>query len=203
MPSASLTPIQRCLNRLKSGDVAAKEELFRAGMERLRLCTSRMLRHFPGVRRWEDTDDVLQNALIRLNRSMAEVPLDSTLDFLYFAAAQIRRELIDLARRHSAQKSQGANHATPHHRHAKGIIESQPDRHAADEPARLQRWSEFHDRIAALPSEEREVFDLFWYHGMSQDEAAALLEVSTRTVKRRWRSARLRLHEAMGDELPE
>ena len=203
MPTASVTPIQRCLDRLKAGDAAAKEELFRAGMDRLRLCTRRMLRNYPGVRRWEDTDDVLQNALIRLNRGMEEVSLTSTLDFLYFAAAQIRRELIDLARRHSAQKSLGANHATPHARHVEGFVEAQPDHLTKEDPASMLRWSEFHERIAALPSEEREVFDLLWYHGMSQEEAAALLEVSTRTIKRRWRSGRLRLHEAMGNELPE
>ena len=49
---------------------------------------------------------------------------------------------------------------------------------------------------------EREVFDLLWYHGLTQDEAAALIGVSVRTVKSRWRSARLRIAEALGGELP-
>lgn len=47
-----------------------------------------------------------------------------------------------------------------------------------------------------------EVFSLLWYEGLSQEEAAALLGVSLRTVKRRWQSARLKIAEAMGDEPP-
>jgi hypothetical protein len=53
------------------------------------------------------------------------------------------------------------------------------------------------------PMEEREVFDLLWYHALTQAEAAELLQVTDRTVKRRWRSARLRLHRALRRESPE
>ncbi|MBL8798147.1 MAG: helix-turn-helix domain-containing protein, partial [Planctomycetia bacterium] len=45
-------------------------------------------------------------------------------------------------------------------------------------------------------------FDLLFYQGLSQAEAAALLNVSERTVKRRWQSARLQLHDALGGEFP-
>ena len=38
--------------------------------------------------------------------------------------------------------------------------------------------------------------------GLSQAEVAALLDVSERTIKRRWQSARLRLAEALGDTMP-
>ena len=71
------------------------------------------------------------------------------------------------------------------------------------EPSRLAAWTEFHEQIGALPDEEREVFDLLWYQGLSQAEAAELLGVSERTVKRRWQTARYRLHEALGGEVPE
>src|SRR5262249_22104976 len=71
------------------------------------------------------------------------------------------------------------------------------------EPSRLAAWSEFHEQIGALPDEEREVFDLLWYQGLSQAEAAELLEVSGRTVKRRRQAARLKLHEALQGEVPE
>jgi RNA polymerase sigma factor (sigma-70 family) len=71
------------------------------------------------------------------------------------------------------------------------------------EPSELAAWSEFHERAGQLPDEEREVFDLLWYQGLMQEEAAQLLGVSERTVKRRWQSARLQLFEALGGNLPE
>jgi len=50
-------------------------------------------------------------------------------------------------------------------------------------------WSEFHEHVEKLPDDEREVMDLLWYQGLTQEEAAAVLKVSDRTVKRRWQSA--------------
>src|SRR5262249_56346137 len=61
----------------------------------------RMLRRFPAVHRWEQTDDVLQNAQLRLLRALQAVTPDSTRAFFGLAAEQIRRELLDLARRYA------------------------------------------------------------------------------------------------------
>jgi RNA polymerase sigma-70 factor (ECF subfamily) len=71
------------------------------------------------------------------------------------------------------------------------------------EPQRLAAWSTFHEQIDALPTEEREVVDLLWYQGLSQAEAAEVLQVSERTIKRRWMSARLQLQDALHGEMPE
>src|SRR5436190_1055282 len=61
------------------------------------------------------------------------------------------------------------------------------------EPTNLALWTEFHRQVEALPEEEREVFDLLWYQGLKQEEAAEIVGVTTRTIKSRWRSARLKL----------
>jgi RNA polymerase sigma-70 factor (ECF subfamily) len=53
-----------------------------------------------------------------------------------------------------------------------------------------------------LPDETRKIVDLLFYQGLSQAEAAAVLETSERTVQRRWQSARLALHEALGGRFP-
>jgi DNA-directed RNA polymerase specialized sigma24 family protein len=45
------------------------------------------------------------------------------------------------------------------------------------------------------------VFDMLWYQGLTQAEAAALLQVSERTLQRRWRAACERLHAALDGEL--
>jgi RNA polymerase sigma-70 factor (ECF subfamily) len=53
-----------------------------------------------------------------------------------------------------------------------------------------------------LPAEEREVFELLWYHGLTQAEAARVLGTTERVVGSRWRRARLRLHRELGDRPP-
>ena len=40
-----------------------------------------MLRHFPGVQRWEQTDDVVQNALVRLWNALRDVRPPSAREF--------------------------------------------------------------------------------------------------------------------------
>ena len=44
----------------------------------------------------------------------------------------------------------------------------------------------------------RAVFDLLWYQGLPQAEAAALLSLAVPTVKLRWMKARLQVQQALG-----
>jgi RNA polymerase sigma-70 factor (ECF subfamily) len=57
------------LNHIRQGDTTASDELLRSVCGRLETLARKMLRGFPKVRRWAQTDDVLQNALMRLLRS--------------------------------------------------------------------------------------------------------------------------------------
>jgi len=51
--------------------------------------------------------------------------------------------------------------------------------------------------VDKLPEEQKEVVNLLFYEGLSQEEAAAILNISVRTIKRRWQEAKLRLHEEL------
>lgn len=193
-----------CLAELAAGDLSARDRIIELCAERLRLLAHRMLRRFPTVRRWDDTDDVFQNAALRLHRALAEVRIDSARSVMALAATQLHRELIDLARHHAGPQSYAANHAS-------NVIprESAPasdarfiDGAAAAEPV-LERWTRFHEAIAALPAEERELFHLVWYVGADQKTIAALLGCSPRTVKSRWRTAREKVRAALEDTPPE
>jgi RNA polymerase sigma-70 factor (ECF subfamily) len=205
-PSSQTLHIQACLDRIRSGDAAARGELLNCACERLRKLARKMLKGYPNVRRWEQTDDVLQNAALRLHRALQQMPVQTSLDFLRLAALNIRRELLDLAKHYYGPRGQGAHHATwgPGDSSTTGSDSGLAAPHdPSDDPARLAAWGEFHEQIGALPDEARAVFDLIWYQGLSQAEAAELLNVSERTVKRRWQAARLRLHEALAGEVPE
>src|SRR5262249_49434777 len=116
----------------------------------------------------------------------------------------IRRELLDLAKHYYGPRGLGANYASVDRGPDQSQAEPAADQPAAaDDPGQLEAWAAFHEQVERLPAEEKEVFDLLWYQELSQAEAAALLKVSERTVKRRWASARLRLHQSLGGRLPD
>ena len=68
---------------------------------------------------------------------------------------------------------------------------------------RLAAWTAFHEQMDLLPAQEREVFELHWYQGLTHGDAAEVLGVSVDTIKRRWQSARLLLYNALDGELPQ
>jgi RNA polymerase sigma-70 factor (ECF subfamily) len=158
-----------------------------------------MLRGFPGVHRWEETDDVLQNALLRLLRALDEVTPASPREFFALVTEQLRRELIDLARRYYGPRGLGANHAT-NLTGPEDPLQQRGD--VSHDPGALALWTELHERVATLPEEEREVVSLLFYQELTQAEAAAILGVTVRTVQRRWQAALLKLHQLLNGQWP-
>ena len=195
--------IQACLDRLRQGDDSAHSALLECACERLARLARKMLKSFPQVQRWEQTDDVLQNALVRLRRALETTSPVSVRSFVNLAAVQIRRELIDLARHYHGPHGMGAHHESQLLTNGSG--ESPVARIAAqhtDDPERFEAWAKFHRSVESLAEEDREVFDLLWYQGLTQAEAAQILEISEKTVNRRWVAARMRLGMALGGKLP-
>ena len=197
--SPSTAHLQACLERIQKGDRAARDELLRHVFDRLQRLARKMLKGFPGVGRWEQTDDVLQNALIRLLRALDDVRPGSPQEFFALTAEQLRRELLDLARHWFGPQGAGAKHAT-HDGGAEHPPYERPD--LSHEPAALAAWTELHEQAGALPADEREVVGLLYYQGLSQAEAAALLGVTVRTVQRRWQAALLKLHRVFQGRWP-
>jgi len=120
------------------------------------------------------------------------------------SSVSIRRELLDLLKRYHGPLGLGARHSTGHDGHGSAGQTSELPK-AVDlshEPSRLAAWSEFHEKVGTLPDEERDVFELIWYQGLSQAESAEVLHVSKRTLQRRWQAARLHLVEALHGDLP-
>jgi len=173
------------------GDSTARDAVIEHTCERLRSLTSRMLRGYARVKRWSETDDVLQNAMIRLHRSLADVKPETPKQFYGLAATQIRRELIDLARHYYGAEGVGANH----HTDDGTLMGKQPS--AMTKPESLEAWAEFHAQIEHLSEEQRDVIDLLWYEGLSQPDAAKVLNISLATVKRRWQATRLALFNSI------
>jgi RNA polymerase sigma-70 factor (ECF subfamily) len=157
-----------------------------------------MLQTFPTVRRWNETEDVVQNAAMRLYRALGDtVPRDAR-GFSGLASLQVRRELLDLAKKHAGPQFHAARHET-NYRFLDGENRAKvDDAHDRTESYdQLERWTRLHEAAADLPEEERELFHLVWYLGLQQEAASALLGCSVRTVKRRWESAKSLLAAAV------
>ena len=92
--------LQTLLDRGVRGEEGVYDELMARASKRLLALTRKMLKNYPHVHRWEQTDDVFQTAAMRMHRSLSEVKPESVRQFFGLAAPQIRRTLIDLIRHH-------------------------------------------------------------------------------------------------------
>ena len=202
-------PISELVQGFRAGDTAAREALVAAVYERLVKLSRKMLRSgSQAVRRWEQTEDLAHAAWFRIQRALEseEVHVQDDAHFFRLAARNIRFELIDLYRKHSGAHGLNANHHTVPRNAEQGDVLGDGERFAANrtgDPRRMAAWAEFHQLVEQLPDKEREVVDLLWYQGLKQDEAAELLGVDVKTVKRRWRDVKLKLSEQLDGELVE
>jgi RNA polymerase sigma-70 factor (ECF subfamily) len=195
--------VQSALDRFNAGDLQARDDLFGRTTQRLERIARRMLRgSFVRVAALEQTGDVAQEASLRLLKALAEVSLRTPAEFYRLSAALMRRSLIDLARHHYGPEGSAAHRAAAPPSEATGLGVPAPTAGSSNAPDALAAWSEFHERVEGLPTEQREVFDLLWYQELSQEEAARVLGMSVPTVKRRWRDAKIELIDVLGDNFP-
>jgi RNA polymerase sigma-70 factor (ECF subfamily) len=198
MSEATATQLSDLIRRMNAGDPTVRDQLMERAYARLRRLARKMLRDFSRVERWAEADDVLQESVVHLLRALNEVPLGSATEFFRLAAMQIRRELLDLVRRFYGPEGIGVRHASDiATTRSDGTLPPCEISTGTFAPAKLAAWSEFHERVDGLPGPQQQLFDLLWYQGFSQAEAALLLNVSESTVKRRWVEAKVQLGEYM------
>ncbi len=194
--TASDTTIQRLLNDASVQQDEAHGELLLRSCDRLRVLAGKGLRGFPALRRWVETDDVLQQAMLRLHRALQQVRPSTVGEFFGLAGLQIRRELHDLHRHHFGPEGVGANHHTDGHGKAADDANG-PLLAVAGDVVMPVGWDRFHELVEALPEDERAVVDCLFVNDLTQEETAQVLGLSLRSVKRRWQSARIRLQAAI------
>jgi RNA polymerase sigma factor (TIGR02999 family) len=132
------------------------------------------------------TTELVHEAFLKLAGGRNE--WDDKAHFFGAASRAMRQVLVDFARRRSAEKrggdvqmvSLGENEAA---------VEVELDEIIALDDAL--------DRLDAVDSRLRQIVELRFFGGVSQEEIAAMLGVSTRTVERDWMKARLVLLEAL------
>jgi len=192
------TQFQALLDLAAQGDRTACDRLFGLASARLANLTRRMFHNYPQLRRWEETDDVFQVAVIRLTRSLRQLRPDSPQKFFGLAVVEVRRTLLDLLRHHFGPEGAAGKHFSDVGQGSSddgGVLQNQPDR--SDPPETVESWTQFHEAADQLPVVEREVFHLSWYGGLEQKDIASLLGISVPTVQRRLYRARHLIRSAM------
>jgi RNA polymerase sigma-70 factor (ECF subfamily) len=187
--------LQGLLARTLQGDEAARRELINCAYERLRRLAAVILNQsFPRLKKAPalvDTSDLANEAALKLYEALAEIRPQTLPDFFRLAAQRMRWLLLDLAKR--ADRSEERRRADP------GPDNTGAGASETDVPAALVA---LYEQIEALPEKEREVVDLLYFHGLSQPEAAEILGVTERTVRRYWTVAKVKLFEGLRDVLP-
>ena len=190
-PSAVL---QGLLARLAAGDQAARQELIGCAYQRLR-CLARVILNesFPrlkGAPAALETTDVTDEAALGMYQVLAEIQPATPRDFFRLAAQRIRWLLLERAKQVGRDRRELLDSPAP--RAGDHPLED-------DAPGALEA---LYQQIEALPEKEREVVDLLYFHGLDQSEAAAILGVTERSVRRYWTAARLKLLQALPKALP-
>ena len=205
MSDESTAVLQGFLERALTGDVEARQRLLELTRDRLMRHARRFLHgRYARLEPFAQTDDVVQQLFLKILRNQDRFwlnadgePVRTLAEFFGHTSAWMRDVLCDLLREAYGRDDThpaalpldgGPSGTGPRHQPSSDTLDGE----------KLSRWTEFHEAAARLPDELRAVFDLLWYQGLTQAEAAAVLGVAVPTVKLRWMKARLRVQQALG-----
>ncbi len=175
------------LQRSANGDRQAEEQLFTQVYDSLRRIAASHLRK-------ERKDHTLQptalinEAFVLLMRG-AEINFNSRDHFYAIAATQMRRILIDHARRHTAAKRPNALHR---------VELEKAQSFSMEDPDFLLALDQSLHRLAAESERACKVVELHVFAGLTLEQVATALNRSSRTIKRDWDTAQKWLYRDLG-----
>jgi RNA polymerase sigma-70 factor (ECF subfamily) len=182
-PSGSVTLL---LKSWSSGDRAAAEQVLPLVYEELRRIAARQLRRERDAHTLQATA-IVHEAYLRLS-GQAGLEWPSRAHFFAFAAHLIRRILVDHARHRNRAKRGGLADKITLVEAVDPALERSPDLVALDDA--LSGLEKVDPRKAA-------VVELKFFAGLTLDEIAEQIGVSSETVSREWRRARAWLYSAL------
>jgi len=183
------SPITELLVRIKEGDSEAEDLLAPRIYPELRRLAGRLLRR-------ERPGHTLQPTAL-VNEAYMKIVAGQKVDWQgkshFFAVASrvMRRILVDYARERNSGKRGGGRKA----------VELDPNLELGAEQSELVL--DLHDcldRLSRLDARQAQIVEMRFFGGMTEEEIAVVLGVSTRTVKREWVMARAWLHAELRPE---
>ena len=140
-----------------------------------------------------DATDLVHECYIKLSR-MSEYQGLQRVEFVALAATVIRNELVDRARRRGAKKRGGDRDRITLHEEA--VMDDNPPLDLLDLDAALEK-------LRGLDERQARIVELRFFGGLSNEEAAAILNVKPRLVADEWTMARAWLKRELSRGLGE
>jgi RNA polymerase sigma factor (TIGR02999 family) len=178
--------VTRLLRVVRDGDRQAFDRLFALVYGELRRIAQRQLRGERDGGPLRPTE--LVNELYLKLADGSRPNWENRAHFFGIAAQAMRQLLVDLARRRRAAKRGGEWSPT-----------TLTDNIAGAE-VELDEVLALEDAVARLEPRQRRIVEYRFYGGLSEEEIAHLLGVSTRTVQREWIKARAWIYSALYGE---
>jgi RNA polymerase sigma factor (sigma-70 family) len=199
----TLVAMQDLLDNLRRGDdiQAVKDQLISRAYLRLQHLAHRMLNGYDRQKLDEETNGLVAEAYLRLNRSIDDLKPETVRQFFGLAALQMRRHLLDKLRAihgRGEMKRPKVTSLSPESSDASaiqpGILDAgvQSDGTAIDVLESLDK----------LDERQRECLVLQHWYGLNHQEIASLLGVSTKTVQRTTNLAFIQLNELLKSYSP-
>jgi RNA polymerase sigma factor (TIGR02999 family) len=160
------------LNEWRRGDAGAADELLPLVWDELRkLAAHHMRRERPG--HTFSPTDLISEAYVRLVQGAPDT-WDDRVHFYAIAARVMRQILVDHARKRAAdERGAGAEK-----------VELDGNAVAIERPAQVLALDDALHELAKFDERKARAIELVYFGGMTQDEVAAVLEVSVTTVAR-------------------
>ena len=187
--SSSPGEVTRLLRRLAGGDQSAQDELAPHVYTELHKLAAFYLRRERPSHTWQTTE-LLNEAYLKLVGD-PDPDFQGRAHFFGVAARIMRRILTDHARRRRAEKRGGNARVIPLD---DGIAMSE------EQVGLIADLDEALKRLETLNPEAARVVELRFFGGLTEEECARLLGVSSRTVKRLWMTARAWLYGLLTPE---
>ncbi len=182
------------VERLVAGDDAARRLLLERAHNRVvRIAATIFRADFAALHERHELESVVSETWLRLESSLRAVQPRTVDEFFGLVVVKTRQALLDMVRR-----QQRADRGRRRWRCVNGGSGAQAGFDPGDtthEPGRLALLAEFHEQVTGLAGDERRVFQLVYYGGLSQAEIARITQLHPRKVCRLWFSATRRLAE--------
>jgi RNA polymerase sigma factor (TIGR02999 family) len=171
--------ITQLLIRWRDGDQAALDELLPQVYRELRRLANHYLRQErPG--HTLQASDLVHEAYLRL-ADEKEIDWQNRAHFFGIAAVRMRHILVEHARGRNAAKRGGGEYR---------LSLSQADRLTEERDVNLLALDDALQRLEALDAQKSRIVELRYFGGLTIEETAEALRISTATVKRDWNMAR-------------
>jgi len=167
------------------GDIAAGDSLVRNIHNELRAIAAAKLSQ--ELHSSLSTGDLINEAIIRLSR-LTEMKFSDRAHILAIATTLMRQVLVDQARRRNAEKRY----------HTKVTLVTNIGEWQA--PIELLALDSHLTELREIDPERADIVEMRFFGGMSLSDIASVLDVSVRTVKRRWQASRIWLHDRLSHD---